>query len=100
MHLYDKKLHVSVTIGPSSGWCRTLLWVKEHKFHLHATCRPTVALRLGSGPRRNLCELSVGKRRQLASCRRLLQILCVIFWVFPRRLIIVECRRFGTLYCK
>jgi len=23
--------------------------------------------------------------------------LCVIFWVFPRRLII-ECRRFGTLY--
>jgi len=24
--------------------------------------------------------------------------LCVIFWVFPRRLIIVECRRFGTLY--
>ena len=24
-------------------------------------------------------------------------VLCVIFWVFPRRLII-ECRRFGTLY--
>ena len=24
--------------------------------------------------------------------------MCVIFWVFLRRLIIVECRRFGTLY--
>jgi len=25
------------------------------------------------------------------------RLLCVIFWAFPRRLII-ECRRFGTLY--
>jgi len=26
------------------------------------------------------------------------RVMCVIFWVFPWRLIIVECRRFGTLY--
>ena len=38
--------------------------------------RPTVALNLRSRPRRNLCEMSVGRRRQLASRRRLLQIVC------------------------